>query len=130
MPDRTLLETFETPSAEPFVIEHVSDEFTSVCPKTGHPDFGEVVLRYEPARKGTRSGRGGCVELKSLKLYYQSFRSEGIYYEAVTNTIRDDLAGLLKPSWLQIITRWRGRGGIRSVIRASYGKVPAAWQTL
>lgn len=128
--EASILETFATPGTTPLVIEHISDEFTSVCPKTGHPDFGQVTLRYQPAGAGTPAGAHGCVELKSLKLYYQSFRSEGIYYEAVTNTIRDDLAGLLKPSWLQIITRWRGRGGIRSVIRASYGKVPAAWQTL
>ncbi len=125
MPDVRLLEAFPTPSATPFVIEHVSDEFTSVCPKTGHPDFGEVVLRYQPAPAGTPAGERGCVELKSLKLYYQSFRNEGIFYEAVTNRIRDDLAGMLKPAWLQIITKWRGRGGIRSVIRADHGPVPA-----
>lgn len=122
MPDPTLLEAFASPSDAPFVIEHVSEEFTSVCPKTGHPDFGSVTLRYVP--KGARSG-GTCVELKSLKLYYQSFRNEGIYYEAVTNTIRDQLAALLKPVWLQIITDWKGRGGIRSVIRADHGDVPA-----
>ena len=142
MPDRTLLEAFATPSVQPFVIEHISDEFTSVCPMTGHPDFASVVLRYQPAAPGIsaskRSGKGrangapagGCVELKSLKMYYQSFRNEGIYYEAVTNTIRDDLARMLMPVWLQIVTHWRGRGGIRSVIRAEHGKVPEQWKTL
>jgi 7-cyano-7-deazaguanine reductase len=64
------------------------------------------------------------VELKSLKLYYQSFRAEGIYYEAVTNQIRDHLVALLRPQWLQIITDWKGRGGIRSTIRADHGPVP------
>jgi len=103
------------------VIEHIAEEFTSVCPKTGHPDFGVVTLRYEPL--GGSEG-GVCVELKSLKLYYQSFRNEGIFYEAVTNRIRDDLVGLLAPRWLQIVTEWRGRGGIRSVIRADYGAPP------
>lgn len=127
MPDPKLLETFPTPSDHPFVIEHISEEFTSVCPKTGHPDFGEVTLRYQPAAAGSPAGAHGCVELKSLKLYYQSFRNEGIFYEAVTNRIRDDLVQILKPAWLQIITNWRGRGGIRSVIRADHGQVPAPY---
>lgn len=121
MPDASLLEAFPTPTDTPFVIEHIAEEFTSVCPKTGHPDFGEVTLRYEP-RPGSEGGV--CVELKSLKLYYQSFRNEGIFYEAVTNRIRDDLADLLAPRWLQIVTEWRGRGGIRSVIRADHGEPP------
>lgn len=125
MPDATKLEAFETPSTTPFVIEHIAEEFTSVCPKTGHPDFGTVTLRYQPAPKGTPAGANGCVELKSLKLYYQSFRNEGIFYEAVTNRIRDDLVAALKPTWLQIVTRWQGRGGIRSVVRAEHGPVPS-----
>jgi len=118
MPDSRLLETFPSPTATPFLIEHVAEEFTSVCPKTGHPDFGSVTLRYEPADR--------CVELKSLKLYYQSFRNEGIYYEAVTNRIRDDLTTAMKPRWLEVITDWRGRGGIRSRIVASFGDAPSA----
>lgn len=124
MPNASLLEAFETPSDIPFVIEHIAEEFSSVCPKTGHPDFGLVTLRYQPAAKGSRGSAAGCVELKSLKLYYQSYRNEGSFYEAVTNQIRDDLVGLLGPAWLQIITEWRGRGGIRSVIRADHGHVP------
>ena len=119
MPDTSLLECFPSPSAVPFVIEHVSEEFTSVCPKTGHPDFGNVTLRYVPGDR--------CVELKSLKLYYQSFRNEGIFYEAVTNTIRDHLASAMKPQWMQVITDWKGRGGIRSRIVASHGPVPSEW---
>ncbi len=119
MPDPSLLEAFPAPTATPFVIEHTSEQFTSLCPKTGHPDFGRVVLRYGPDRT--------CVELKSLKLYYQSYRSEGIYYEAVTNQIRDDLVALLSPTWLQVVTDWVGRGGIRSRIIATQGDVPAAW---
>lgn len=121
MPDTTLLETFPSPSDAPYVIEHVAEEFTSVCPKTGHPDFGTVTLIYEPRPV---SEGGVCVELKSLKLYYQSFRNEGIYYEAVTNAIRDDLAESIRPVWLRVITGWRGRGGIRSRIRADHGQVP------
>lgn len=125
MPTATLLEAFECPSDQPFVIEHIGEEFTSVCPKTGHPDFGTVTLRYCPQ---SRKAGGVCVELKSLKLYYQSFRNEGIFYEAVTNVIRDHLAALMKPVWLQVITDWRGRGGIRSTIRADFGDVPLEWR--
>lgn len=123
--DRSLLEVFPAPTDTPFVIEHVADEFTSVCPKTGHPDFGTVTIRYEPmpAKAG-----GVCVELKSLKLYYQAFRNKGIFYEAVTNQIRDDLAACMKPKWLVVRTDWRGRGGIKSVIRAEAGDVPGHWR--
>jgi 7-cyano-7-deazaguanine reductase len=124
MPKPELLEAFSTPgspSDPPFVIEHISEEFTSVCPKTGHPDFGRVLVRFSPDL------RRSCVELKSLKLYYQSFRDEGIYYEAVTNQIRDDLAKLMSPRWLQVITEWKGRGGIQSRIMAVAGEVPAEW---
>ena len=116
MPDAHLLETFPSPTQTPFVIEHISDEFTSVCPKTGHPDFGQVILRYEPDET--------CIELKSLKLYYQSFRNEGIFYEAVTNTICDHLVECMQPRWLELTTKWQGRGGIRSRITATYGDVP------
>jgi 7-cyano-7-deazaguanine reductase len=121
-----LLETFPTPGDAPFVVEHVAEEFTSLCPKTGHPDFGVITIRFQP-----RPGKAGgvCVELKSLKLYLQSFRNEGIFYEAVTNRIRDDLAALMKPDWLVVRTDWRGRGGIRSTIRASHGAVPPQWAT-
>ena len=120
--DRSLLECFPTPSDTPFVIEHIADEFTSVCPKTGHPDFGTVTLLYEP--RAAKDG-GQCIELKSLKIYYQAFRTKGIFYEAVTNQIRDDLTAVINPVWLAIRTDWRGRGGIRSVIRAEHGTIPA-----
>jgi 7-cyano-7-deazaguanine reductase len=130
MPDPTLLDAFPTPTDQPLVIEHVGEEFTSVCPKTGHPDFGTVTVRYQPAPAGKPGGVRGCVELKSLKLYYQSFRNEGIYYEAVTARIRDDLARALSPVWLQVVTNWRGRGGIRSIVRAEFGDVPGHFRAL
>jgi 7-cyano-7-deazaguanine reductase len=120
MPDAKLLEFFPSPSQQPFVIEHVNEEFTSVCPKTGHPDFGTITVRFQPGAT--------CVELKSLKLYFQSFRNEGIFYEAVTNRIRDDLAAAMRPAWLQVVTDWKGRGGIRSRIVATSGEVPADWR--
>ncbi|MDP7029611.1 MAG: preQ(1) synthase [Phycisphaerales bacterium] len=119
MPDASLLEVFPSPTDQPFLIEHVNEEFTSVCPKTGHPDFGTITVRFEPAAT--------CVELKSLKLYCQSFRSEGIFYEAVTNQMLADLVAAMEPRWLQVITNWRGRGGIRSRIVATHGEVPACW---
>ncbi len=119
MPDASLLETFPTPGDTPFEIAHVAEEFTSVCPMTGHPDFGVVTLRYQPRAE---SAGGVCVELKSLKLYYQSFRNEGAFYETVTNVIRDELARLLDPAWLEIVTEWKGRGGIRSTITARHGE--------
>ncbi len=117
MSDTKILECFENPAPQrDYVIEHIAEEFTSLCPKTGHPDFGTVRLVYCPDRL--------CVELKSLKLYYQAFRNEGIFYEAVTNRIRDDLAALMQPRWLLAQTQWAGRGGIRSVITATSGEVP------
>ncbi len=120
MPEPTQLETFPSPFGADAVVEHVNDEFTSLCPRTGQPDFGRITLRYCPGDR--------CVELKSLKLYYQSFRNEGIFYEAVTNRIRDDLVAALSPAWLQIVTEWRGRGGIHSRIIASTGPVPPEWR--
>lgn len=121
MPDPSVIEVFPTPSDRAFVVEHVAEEFTSVCPVTGHPDFGVVTIRFEP--RGGGDG-GVCAELKSLKIYLQSFRNEGIYFEAVTNRIRDDLAAVMNPVWLQVVTTWKGRGGIRTVVRADHGDVP------
>lgn len=116
MADASLLETFENPDTSGYVIEHTTEEFTSLCPKTGHPDFAAIILRYGPDQS--------CVELKSLKLYYHSYRNDGIFYEAVTNKIRDDLVQLMSPKWLELITKWRGRGGLHSRIIATHGEVP------
>lgn len=118
MPDKEhALETFPNPHPQrDFLIEHTAEEFTSVCPKTGQPDFGTVVVTYVPA--------GHCVELKSLKFYLQSFRDRGIFYEDVTNVICDDLAASMQPKWLQIRTHWSIRGGVRSVVTATAGTRP------
>ena len=119
MADASLLECFDNPApGRVYVIEHVSEEFTSVCPKTGHPDFGEVTLRYVPGDR--------CVELKSLKLYFQAYRNEGVFYEKVTNLIADDLWEAMEPSWLEITTQWRGRGGIHSTLTVEHGRRPEA----
>lgn len=117
MPKPELLECFDNPQpSRPYLIEHISSEFTSLCPKTGHPDFASIVLRFVPNRL--------CVELKSLKLYYQSYRNDGIFYEAVTNRLADDLQNAMKPTWMKITTQWSGRGGIRSEISVEIGQKP------
>lgn len=110
-----LLETFPNPHpGRDYLIEHHAHEFTSVCPKTGQPDFGTLVIRYIAG--------DCCVELKSLKLYLQSYRNRGIFYEDVTNIILDDLVRCTRPKWMQIQTTWSVRGGIHSVITAEHGK--------
>jgi len=118
MADPSLLECFDNPNPQrDYVIEHVAEEFTSVCPKTGHPDFGTVTFRFVPDKL--------CIELKSLKLYLQSFRNDGIFYEAVTNQIASEVNDAMAPRWMQVQTSWAGRGGIRSVITIEVGRPPA-----
>ena len=108
-----ILETFSNPHPRrDYEIQHVAPEFTSVCPKTGQPDFGTFTFIYTPDQL--------CVELKSLKLYLQGYRNRGIFYEDVTNVIFDDLLTLLQPRKLAVISEWTPRGGLRSTIRCSY----------
>ncbi len=109
------LEVFPNPAPRRnYVIRHVAPEFTSRCPVTGQPDFGTVEIEYVPDRR--------CVELKSLKLYLQAFREQGIFYEAVTNRILDELVAVLRPREMTVTTRWRPRGGMHSVVTATYRK--------
>lgn len=116
---RETLEVFPNPSpGRNFLIEHHCPEFTSVCPKTGQPDFGKIVLRYVPDEV--------CVELKSLKLYLQRFRNEGIFYEAVTNRIMDDFLAVVKPRSATVESRWTPRGGLNSNIVVRFPDGPAA----
>jgi 7-cyano-7-deazaguanine reductase len=101
------IETFANPNpGRHAVIQHVAEEFTSVCPKTGHPDFGTIVLTYVAAEQ--------CIELKALKLYLQSFRQRGIFYEAITSELFEAFWTLLSPRWMRLETIWRPHGGIRS----------------
>ncbi|MCA9101483.1 MAG: NADPH-dependent 7-cyano-7-deazaguanine reductase QueF [Planctomycetales bacterium] len=110
---RDTLETFPNSFPErDYEIEIICPEFTSVCPKTGQPDFGELVFTYTPAAL--------CVELKSLKLYLQKFRNEGIFYENITNRILDDLVAVLQPRRMRLVSRWTPRGGIRTNVTAEY----------
>ena len=114
MPDAGILETFTNPHpSRDYLIEHEAHEFTSLCPKTGQPDFAIITIRYVPGSL--------CVELKSLKLYLQSFRSQGIFYEDVTNVILNDLVAACQPPWMLVESRWSVRGGIQSVITAQHG---------
>ena len=115
MASRELLETFsnEFPGRD-YSIEIVCPEFTSVCPKTGQPDFGVLTIVYTP--------EGKCVELKSLKLYLQQFRNEGIFYENVTNRILDDLVAVLSPRRLTLTAAFTPRGGISTTVTAVHTK--------
>ncbi len=113
MADPKILQVFPNPApGRDYLIEHTHHEFTSVCPITGHPDFGSISVRYVADKR--------CVELKSLKLYFHAFRNEGIFFEAVTNKICDDLGSLLRPRSLTVVSDWKGRGGVTSVITASW----------
>ncbi|HEV3025240.1 MAG TPA: preQ(1) synthase [Pirellulales bacterium] len=116
---RSVLETFanEFPQRE-YTIEIVCPEFTSVCPKTGQPDFGTLTFTYVPAAK--------CVELRSLKLYLQQFRNEGIFYEHATNRILDDLVVVVEPRWMQLTAAFTPRGGITTTITVEYEADPAS----
>jgi 7-cyano-7-deazaguanine reductase len=102
---RDMLETFDNQfPGRDYVIEIICPEFTSVCPKTGQPDFGTLTFHYTPDRK--------CVELKSLKMYLQRFRNEGIFYENVTNRILDDFVAVVSPRRVKLIAAFSPRGGI------------------
>ena len=113
MADPKILQTFPNPQpGRDYVIEHTHHEFTSLCPITGHPDFADITVRYVADQT--------CVELKSLKLYLHAYRNEGIFFEAVTNRICDDLGGVLRPRSLTVISDWKARGGFTSVITAEW----------
>lgn len=119
MADPSLLEVFANPRpGRDYLIEHDVREFTSVCPKTGQPDFATMLVRYV--------ADATCVELKSLKLYLQSFRGDGIFYEDITNVILDDLVACCRPTWMVVQSKWSVRGGIRTVVSVQHGERPVA----
>ncbi len=112
---KKILETFNNQHPyRDYLIVHQAEEFTSLCPKTGQPDFGKITISYIPLKK--------CVELKSLKLYLQSYRNDGIFYENVINEILNDLIKVLKPKWIEVKGIFSVRGGIYSTVTASHGK--------
>ena len=112
------IETFDNPHpGRDYVIRHVAPEFTSVCPRTGQPDFGTIEIEYVADR--------ACIELKSLKFYLQGYRNVGAFYEDVVNRILDDLTAACRPRRMTVTGRFTPRGGIHSVIAAEY-KPPRA----
>jgi len=114
---RRELETFPNPSPDrDYVIRHECPEYSALCPVTGQPDYGTIVVVYTPGPL--------CVELKSLKLYLWSFRDEGHYFEEVTNLILDDLKRALRPRKLTVIGKFNVRGGIWSTVVARYEARP------
>lgn len=113
-PSRDTLETFENPFPQrDYVIDTVVPEFTSLCPKTGQPDFGTLTITYVADKV--------CYELKSLKMYLQEFRNYGAFYERVTNTILDDLVAVTQPRWMKIEAAFTPRGGIRTTVVVEHG---------
>ncbi len=132
MPKPELLETFPNPYADrDYEIYMTTPEFTSLCPlggvesdaqelallQGGAPDFATINITYFPA--------ANCLELKSLKLYLWSFRNDGIFYERAVNRILDDLVAACQPKYMKVTGDFNVRGGLKSIISAAYGKVPA-----
>ena len=110
---RSILDVFDNPRpTRDYSIEFVFPEFTSVCPVTGQPDFATITVRYVPDKL--------CVEMKSLKLYYFSFRNKGIFYEAVMNQILDDLVAATKPRRMTVIGQFAVRGGTAGTVTVEY----------
>jgi 7-cyano-7-deazaguanine reductase len=114
------LETFPNHNPERrYTVTLSTDEFTCVCPATGQPDFATITLKYIPDQR--------IVETKSLKLYFWSYRDEGVFQEHVVNTICDDLVAALDPHWLEVTGAFKARGGISITVVAAHEK-PAARQ--
>ena len=110
-----ILETFENPNIDRnYTINFEIPEFTSLCPKTGQPDFANILIEYIPDKL--------CVELKSLKLYFVSYRDQPGFHEDLTNKILDDLVALLDPKYMNINAEWNVRGGIYTSVSASHEK--------
>lgn len=113
MAPASVLEVFDNPAPErDYEIVHTAHEFTSVCPVTGQPDFGQLTFTYVADQK--------CVELRSLKLYLQSFRSEGVFYEALVNRLLADLVRVLEPRRLEVRGAFSVRGGMSTVVIARH----------
>ena len=112
------LETFPNPRPErEYEIAIRCPEFTSLCPKTGLPDFGEIGITYVPDQR--------CLELKALKYYLIEFRNRGIFYEHVTNQILDDLVAACEPRRMRVVGDFSVRGGIKTQVTTAYEKAQA-----
>ena len=112
---RTKIETFPNPRpARDYEIAISAPEFTSLCPLTGLPDFGEIRIVYVPDKL--------CIELKSLKYYLLAFRDQGIFYEAATNKILDDLVAACRPRRMSVVGDFTARGGVRTSVTVTHNK--------
>jgi len=112
---RSILDTFPNPRpGRKYEITFRFPEFTSICPITGQPDFAAITVSYVPGKS--------CVEMKSLKLYFFSYRNKGIFYEDVVNTILDDLAAVLKPRRMTVTGDFAARGGTTATVTARLKK--------
>ena len=112
---RSILDTFPNPRpGRDYEIRFEFPEFTSMCPVTGQPDFATITVIYTPDER--------CVEMKSLKLYFLAFRNQGIFYEAVTNQILDDLVATLAPRQMTVIGDFAVRGGTKGIVTCRYQK--------
>jgi 7-cyano-7-deazaguanine reductase len=119
VPAAEQLETFANPApGRDYTIEIVCPEFTSVCPKTGQPDFGTITFIYTPDQR--------CVELKALKLYLQRYRNQGIYYEAVVNRLLEDFVSACRPRLCRVVGAFTPRGGITTSVTVVYESSSAA----
>jgi len=108
-----MLETFPNPEpGRDYEITHTAHEFTSLCPITGQPDFATLVVCYVPAER--------CVELRSLKLYLQGYRQQGVFYEALVNRVLTDLVAALAPRRMEVRGEFSVRGGLSSVVVARH----------
>jgi len=113
LPHAGMLETFENKDQKTsYTIFLEFNEFTSLCPKTGQPDFAKIEIRYTPKKK--------CVETKSLKLYFFAYRNYGTFMETATNKIKDDLVQVLKPVFLSVHSKFKTRGGIVLSVDSHY----------
>jgi 7-cyano-7-deazaguanine reductase len=113
VPSASQLETFPNQHGHrDYTIEIICPEFTSVCPKTGQPDFGTISFTYVPDKL--------CVELKSLKLYLQRFRNQGIFYENVVNRLLDDFVAVCRPRHCKVVGAFTPRGGLTTTVTCVY----------
>lgn len=110
---KSKLEVFENKNRHrDYEITISSPEFTCLCPMTGYPDFGTITIKYVPEEF--------CLELKSVKLYINKFRDQGIFHEEVVNQILDDLVKVCKPRWLEVYGDFNPRGNVKTVVRVEY----------
>ena len=116
-PDEAVLDTVPNPHpGHAYVVRFTCPEFTALCPLTGQPDFATIRLRYVPDEH--------LLELKSIKTYIWSYRDEGAFHEDITNRILNDVVAVARPRWAEVVGDFNVRGGIKTEVRATYGKRP------